>query len=564
MRFLFLLLYVCTYPSRRARLVTLVLRRRAHWQRLRRTGRPGPQALRTPVRLSRALADLAQHVNDLRLGPGRWGTLLGPGAELCLCWLITDLLTRAACHDRAGDTAAARADVSDALAALRRCIRLRRTVSTRRLRLAHDLTTSLSDAGSLDAGRLLGETAARLATAITASSHEYQSGLLELFFAVQRARMETAGRQRLDQHVLNGVVALSSQVRTSTRDQPEACFRCTRHLSAILDDLFELLGDPADRDESARLRRWLREQDAPFQAAESDDLWIEYVTVSTDPVELRTDAAAVARGRADFGSLVERLPSEHPLRAVHLAAYVDTRLALYETKAETKAEAEQRTALLEAALRAAEDCVRSQNRPAQRAVAELRVSRVLRTQAAAQHGTDPRAAGRALDRAVSIAARACSRIRPDTLDHALGQHVHGQALAQRFRATGHAADRDLAIACLRRALDGPGLHAVRIAAARALADVHAHRPDWTGAATALGDAVKLLDGFAPARLAHRSRERILENVKALASDAAAAELNRGSAAHALAVLERGRCVIFSQAQQEAHDLAGAGRDEPAA
>ncbi|GAA1615291.1 hypothetical protein ACFQY4_25150 [Catellatospora bangladeshensis] len=290
---------------------------------------------------------------------------------------------------------------------------------------------------------------------------------------------------------------------------------------------------------------------------EADDLWIEYVAVATDPVERRVDAAAVEQGQADFGGLVRRMPSQHPLRAVHLAAYVDTRLAMYEADP-------QRSDLLTEALLAAHDSVRSQHRPAQRAVAELRLSRVLRVHADAQRRTDPRTAARTLDRAVSTAARAAARIRPDSLDHALGQHLHGLALEQRFHTTGRPADRDLAIAALRRSLDGPGLPAVCIAAGRALADIHADQLDWDSTAAALGRAVKLLDGFAPARMSHRSRERILENVKALASDAAAAELNRGSAAHALAVLEQGRCVIFAQTLQEAHDNAGAAHAEPAA
>ncbi|GAA1615302.1 hypothetical protein ACFQY4_25145 [Catellatospora bangladeshensis] len=250
-RFLLLLLYVCSYPSRRARLVALVLRRRAQWRRILRAGRPGPRALHPLVRISRKLAEVSEHVNDLHLGSGRWGTLLSPRTELCLCWLITDLLARAACHDRAAHTTAARADVADALAALRRCIRLRRTASTRRLRLAHDLTTSLSDGGGLDGGRLLAETAARLATAITASGQEARSGLLELFFAVQRARMDVAGRQLVGLDALDAIVGLSHRVHHGNRDQPEAEFRCARHLSAILDDHFQLSGDPARRDESA-------------------------------------------------------------------------------------------------------------------------------------------------------------------------------------------------------------------------------------------------------------------------------------------------------------------------
>jgi hypothetical protein len=88
--------------------------------------------------------------------------------------------------------------------------------------------------------------------------------------------------------------------------------------------------------------------------------------------------------------------------------------------------------------------------------------------------------------------------------------------------------------------------AVRIRAARRLADVHARSGRWTETVSALATALAQLPYLVPRHLARNDQEYHLSRQSGLGSDAAAAALASGSPVRAMELLEAGRAVLFSQ------------------
>ncbi|KUO11281.1 hypothetical protein [Streptomyces sp. DSM 15324] len=87
---------------------------------------------------------------------------------------------------------------------------------------------------------------------------------------------------------------------------------------------------------------------------------------------------------------------------------------------------------------------------------------------------------------------------------------------------------------------------VRLMAAQRAGDRAAADGDWTSALASYEDAVALLERLVSRRISRRSRERQLSGHVHLAGDAAAGALRGGAPERAVALLERGRGVLWSQ------------------
>ncbi|MEE1830906.1 hypothetical protein [Streptomyces sp. SP17KL33] len=87
---------------------------------------------------------------------------------------------------------------------------------------------------------------------------------------------------------------------------------------------------------------------------------------------------------------------------------------------------------------------------------------------------------------------------------------------------------------------------VRLTAAQRAGDQAAEAADWTSALASYTGAVELLERLVTRRISRRSKEKQLSGHVQLAGDAAATALNLKAPDRAIALLERGRGVLWSQ------------------
>ncbi|WP_380282597.1 CHAT domain-containing protein [Kitasatospora purpeofusca] len=146
--------------------------------------------------------------------------------------------------------------------------------------------------------------------------------------------------------------------------------------------------------------------------------------------------------------------------------------------------------------------------------------------------------------------------------YAIWLHRLGDAHRARHRLTGRTQDLTAAVDAYTRASDvRTAPFTVRARSAREAGLAIGER-DWRAAADAWEKATGLLAAVADRRISRASRQRQLVRFDGLALDAAAAALNVGDPARALAALEQGRGVLLTQALESRSDLGELDRLSP--
>ena len=168
-----------------------------------------------------------------------------------------------------------------------------------------------------------------------------------------------------------------------------------------------------------------------------------------------------------------------------------------------------------------------------------------------------------LDEAVD-AMRAAADLTPaDHPNRALWLSNLGTALRIRFERTGDRADLDQAITA---GQDAAAVEVasprVRAAAARGWGHAAAVGRRWQEAVAGFEVAVGLLGRIAPHSLARHDQEYVLEELRGLASDAAACCAHAGLADRAIELFEQGRGVLLGQALDTRTDLTALAEQQP--
>ncbi|WP_419998828.1 CHAT domain-containing protein [Streptomyces boninensis] len=139
----------------------------------------------------------------------------------------------------------------------------------------------------------------------------------------------------------------------------------------------------------------------------------------------------------------------------------------------------------------------------------------------------------------------------------------GRSLWTRLEHSGSDDDYAQAVQAFREAVAAAGSDpAARDNAARFWGTLAAAREDWAGATEGWTAAIENLPRFAWLGLDRTERERLLEPLSGMASEAAAAALALGDPGHALALLEQGRTVLWNQDLQLRDERAALAEADP--
>src|SRR6266511_2221527 len=171
-----------------------------------------------------------------------------------------------------------------------------------------------------------------------------------------------------------------------------------------------------------------------------------------------------------------------------------------------------------------------------------------RAEAATFGGVHTRFLGKEdVDAAVDCQQRAVDTTGPDQVARARYLGLLGGALRLRYERTSSLPDlRRAGQAYQQAALTATAPPRLRVLAAAGWGAGAAQRLDWTTANQALGLAVELLSMVATERTGRDDQRYHLDHLSGLACDAAAAALNPGDVARALALLEQGRGILLAR------------------
>jgi hypothetical protein len=244
-----------------------------------------------------------------------------------------------------------------------------------------------------------------------------------------------------------------------------------------------------------------------------------------------------------FRRLITHCPPGDPNRALYLVDLAASLWAAY-------AQAKDASLLDEGIAAGTEALVAASLGPVMRTYAELNLGVLLLHRY--ENASDPGD----LDRAAVLTGRVAAAIGPGLPNHALALSNHASVLDARYRRDRDPAAAEAVVEAYQRVIvAGPGEVAVRVDAARHLAELAAGRQDWPVAAEAGRAGIALLPRLAPRHYRHEHKEQVLARFPGLAGVATAAAVHVGPPEQAVELLEQGRGLLLADALDVRGELA---------